>query len=373
MDIQQRIGSILQEQGYEKYQACPNEKEVYARCEQRIVCVVEVISVSGGKSNDGMQQKTEPSREHQFHSIPDTEELAQHFVCSVGNVHILHLMICDQVTGSLKETNDPFCWIIDTTTNRLLIYENRTPDFYGLRRFIEQGLAEEVSQPFYSEQNMRTARMDSDSQEEISEVKERLRKIPVTVTLLISNVILFLLCAFWPDAAAILYGMGMLQATAVLEQGELWRVITCMFLHADTAHLFSNMIMLFFVGEIIERIMGSLPYLLLYLLSGIAGNLLSMAWDVAYGASGMSLGASGAVFGVMGAMLLLVLAQRHRMHKEVVFRIALGVGCCLYSGFTTAGINNAAHVGGMIGGFVCCGIWLLYKKQKQRRIGCKGK
>ena len=365
MDIQRKIACILQEQGYEKWQTYLSGNAVYVRFEQRIICAVAVFTAFRAEGDEETQ--SESQKVQSCNDVMDAaEEIAQRFHCSKGDVHILSLIICDRVTRSLREAEDPYCWIIDRTANKLLVYEDRASDFYGLRRVIEQGLTEEDVQSSTSGLNKRT--ISPESQKLYSETVERLRKVPVTVALLITNVIIFLLCAFWPDTAAILYGTGMLQASAVLQQGEYWRAITSMFLHADTAHLFSNMIMLLFVGEGIERIMGSLHYLLLYLLSGLLGNALSLAIDVAHGANGMSLGASGAVFGVMGAMLLLVFVQRRRFQKEVVLRVALGVGCCLYNGFVTAGINNAAHVGGMAGGFLCCGIWLLCKRKNQRRV-----
>lgn len=383
MDAEQRIGYILQEEGYREYRGNSPAETVYVRAEQRTICAVEVISVTcEGKAEEisapeeerGRQAQRDDQESRNRQSTADTAwgtasdtahdtaaELAQRFQCNKEDVHLLRLLVCGYVTKSLREEGDPFCWIIDKSTNRLLIYEDRAPDFYGLRRVIEHGLAEEEMPP--SGYGQTKEMISADSRNMYGEIREQLRKIPVTAALVIVNVVLFLLCAFWPAAAVILYGLGMLQAPAVLQQGEYWRVITSMFLHADTAHLFSNMIMLLFVGESIERIMGSRYYLLLYLLSGVLGNVFSMTLDVMQGASSMSLGASGAVFGVMGAMLLLVLVQRRRLQKEVVFRVALGVGCCLYNGFVTAGINNAAHVGGMVGGLICCGIWLLYNKK----------
>lgn len=362
MDIQQRVSYVLQGKGYEKYREYTSERAVYLRRDQRGLCAVEIFSLSGEESDGRIPQETLKNQE--IHGAMDiTEELAQRFQCTRGDVHILHLVICDHVTGSLRESEDPLCWIIDKSVNRLLVYENRIQDFYGLRYVIEQELSEEGSQWYGFEQQKGTVLTDGrKTYSEVIEVIEKIRKIPVTAILLVINVVIFLLCAFWTDAAAVFYGIGMLQASAVLGHGEYWRVITSIFLHADTAHLFSNMIMLLFVGESIERIMGSLPYLLLYLTSGVLGNVLSLTFDVIRGENGMSLGASGAVFGVMGAMLLLVFAQRRRLHKEVVLRVALGIGCCLYNGFVTTGINNAAHVGGMAGGIICFGLWLLFKK-----------
>ncbi|MBO5504177.1 MAG: rhomboid family intramembrane serine protease, partial [Lachnospiraceae bacterium] len=103
---------------------------------------------------------------------------------------------------------------------------------------------------------------------------------------------------FYGPAARFFYEEGTLVGYAVAEQGEYWRIVTSMFLHAGTDHIFSNMLILYFVGIEMERRFGHLRMLLLYFASGIAGNLLSLAAELRMHEVWRSLGASGAVFGV---------------------------------------------------------------------------
>ena len=138
---------------------------------------------------------------------------------------------------------------------------------------------------------------------------------------------------------------------SIVEDGSYYRLITSMFLHVDTGHLFNNMIILYFVGEIVEKRMGHLPYAILYFLSGIAGGVLSMGYELLSGNYTSSVGASGAVFGVEGALLLLVLLHHGRLESVTLGKLVFVIVFSLYCGFTSTDVNNAAHIGGVLMGF----------------------
>ena len=135
---------------------------------------------------------------------------------------------------------------------------------------------------------------------------------------------------------------------------DYYRLVTSMFLHGDIEHLFSNMLILFFVGANIEHDLGHIPYLLLYFFSGIVGNLASTAYDAATMEFIPSIGASGAVFGVMGAVVIVVLFGRKNLRKgsNLIMRLGLMIVLSIYNGFTASNIDNAAHIGGLLGGIL---------------------
>lgn len=149
-----------------------------------------------------------------------------------------------------------------------------------------------------------------------------------------------------------------------LGQGEWYRLLTSMFLHWNVEHLFSNMIVLYYVGAIVERKIGPFPYVALYLLSGIAGNIFSLGYELLTNSYGSSAGASGAVFGVEGALLFLVMAHRGKLESMTAGRVAFAIAFSLYCGFTSAGVNNAAHVGGVLMGFTVAAVIVVCKKIK---------
>lgn len=137
----------------------------------------------------------------------------------------------------------------------------------------------------------------------------------------------------------------------VLVVGEYPRIIWSMFLHGSISHIFNNMVILFFLGAMIEKEVGHIRYTMLYFLSGIGGNLLSLFWKVRTGDPSGSIGASGAVFGLDGVMLSMVLFYDRKLENATPLRVMLMIVYSLYSGFTGQNIDNAAHVGGLLTGF----------------------
>ena len=185
----------------------------------------------------------------------------------------------------------------------------------------------------------------------------------VRVALVAVNVIVFLICEFTGNA---LYAAGRLTAYHVLQEGEYGRLLWAMFLHGDIRHLFNNMLLVFFLGAMLEKEVGHIPYAIIYFLSGLGGNLLSLWSKILTGNMAGSIGASGAVYGLDGLLLALVLFSGRQMENVTMPRVLVMIAYSLYSGFTGSNIDNAAHVGGLITGFlagtVCC--FLMRRKQR---------
>ena len=145
---------------------------------------------------------------------------------------------------------------------------------------------------------------------------------------------------------------GRMDVQSVLFRGEYWRIVTAMFLHGSVDHLFSNMLVLFFLGAMIEQEIGHICYGIVYLLSGIGGNLVSLYMKLVSFNTAASLGASGVVFGMDGVLLALVLFSNRKLQNISAPRVFLMIALSLYSGFVGSHIDNAAHVGGLVTGFV---------------------
>jgi rhomboid protease GluP len=181
--------------------------------------------------------------------------------------------------------------------------------------------------------------------------------VSVTSVLLALNVAIFVLMLAWgidpmqPSLASLIqWGANYGPKTT---QGEWWRMFTCMFLHIGVLHLLFNMIALWNVGGFMERLLGSTGFLVLYLLAGLLGSVASVAWNPFV----VSAGASGAIFGLYGGLLAFLV--RHRGLQEHAFLAALRtntlafIGYNVVYGFIVPGIDMAAHLGGLAGGFVC--------------------
>lgn len=131
--------------------------------------------------------------------------------------------------------------------------------------------------------------------------------------------------------------------------GQWWRLVTSMFLHGGLMHIVGNMFGLFFVGLYLEPVLGKAKYLFAYMVTGIVGSITSIWWHVAT----VSVGASGAIFGLFGVFLSLLLLKvfPEEVKKQMLITTLVLVGYNLVFGLT-GGIDNAAHMGGLVSGLL---------------------
>ena len=179
----------------------------------------------------------------------------------------------------------------------------------------------------------------------------------VTFTLIGLNVALFVLelatGGQLNGTGSWIYEKGVLVSTAVdssgqvvgVAQGEWWRLITATFLHYGLIHLGMNMLVLWFIGPPLEEYFGHGRYLLVYIVSGLAGSAGALIWSP----DTLTVGASGAIWGIMGAALVLEARRIWVFGGQamglVIFNLAFT--------FLVPGISIGGHIGGLIGGGVC--------------------
>ncbi len=144
---------------------------------------------------------------------------------------------------------------------------------------------------------------------------------------------------------------GALFTPYVIINGQLYRIFTSMFLHFGVEHIGSNMISLYALGPYVEHYFGHMLFIVLYIFSGLCGNMATMLYEGMTGNLTVSCGASGAIFGLLSVFLLFAFNERLRRIfpvRRVFFAILLS----LTSGLTDPSINFMAHFGGFIGGLV---------------------
>ncbi len=147
----------------------------------------------------------------------------------------------------------------------------------------------------------------------------------------------------------IVTGLG-IKDDVLIRAGQLWRLITPVFLHASILHIGFNMYALFIFGRGIETRYGHSRFILLYFLSGYAGNVMSFLLT-----TNQSLGASTAIFGLISAEAVFLLQNRTLLGKQVnraLFNLAYIAAINLFIGFTTSSVDNWGHIGGMLGGLL---------------------
>lgn len=348
-----QLENLLTEQGFCKMSSNLPEFSFFFRRENAYVNVLHVIDyrpelyITEDQYVHIKEKIVEFFREKGFHEV-----------------HILSLLIGADIEKAKRLCgNDSFCWLIDSVKNRLMIYENQTADFYGMKGILENFLNSIPETTFAEQQNTYEPVNTGNTESK----KNYLRSYWANILLVAANVILFILCTF---AGELVYNIGDFSVMDLIQKGEWYRMITSMFLHAGIGHLVSNMLILYYIGNVVEKRIGHLPYLLLYFMSGLVGNVFSAGYELITNRYVSSIGASGAVFGVEGALLMLALIYRGKFAEVTAGRIAFSIAFSLYCGFTSSNVDNAAHVGGLCMGFLMAGIfWLLTPGEKKKQKG----
>ena len=181
----------------------------------------------------------------------------------------------------------------------------------------------------------------------------------ITYGLIIVNIIIFLLCNIntnYISSLVLFNNIG----------NEYYRLFTAAFTHYDIFHLIFNMYALYIVGSQIESFFGKTKYVIIYLISAFASSLLSMVF---LSSNSVSLGASGAIFGLFGALLYFGYHYRIYLGNVLKSQIIPLVIFNLALGFLVSGIDNAAHIGGLVGGILTTmALGIKYKSSKSEKI-----
>ncbi len=176
----------------------------------------------------------------------------------------------------------------------------------------------------------------------------------VTVALIVINVIVFFLLEFMGQTESAVFMMehGAMYPPYIMEKGEYWRLFTATFMHFGFGHLLNNMVMLGAAGQMLEKALGKVKYLILYLAAGVGGCVLSYLEMIHSGEYAVSAGASGSVFGIVGALAWILIVHKGKYEtltgKGMIGMIIL----CLYYGVSEGNIDNWGHIGGLIVGFI---------------------
>ena len=180
------------------------------------------------------------------------------------------------------------------------------------------------------------------------------RNAPVTDFLILVNVLVFLYVALHGGLRddEVLLRLGASYTPYLTEKHEYWRLLTAAFLHFGIRHLGNNMFVLFVTGDSLEHALGHVKYLIFSLFSAVGASAASLAVEVAMGQKVLSAGASGAVFAVLGGLIWVLIRNSGRFEEFRIRNLLFFSGMMLLSGFFTEGVDNAAHAGGLLVGFL---------------------
>ena len=362
--IEDKLGIRLINSGFRRMDSNVGGIYLFYRDDDSDIKIISVINMQAG---------IELTDEQYRHIL---RQVKASFAVGLKRINLLNIFFAAQpekVKRLCAEATEDSHWIIDCSANRLIIYETQADDFFGLKAVIEELLAREQEAglpyegltPDFAGASIRQRRPSW------GERSRTLQISPVNLVVVLINVVVFIVFQ-----STHLFGgknqvieAGGLSWYLVKEAGQVYRIISSMFLHADISHLFNNMLLLLFIGSILERVAGKVRYLIIYFASGIIAAISSMGYNMLreYGKVmneriAISIGASGAIFGVVGSILFIIIVSRGRLEYIGFRQIVLFIILSLYNGFANAQIDQAAHIGGFLAGFVLTA--LLYSVKK---------
>lgn len=230
---------------------------------------------------------------------------------------------------------------IEDLNNYDFIKEN-FPDINKNTNFKEEGM--ELFFKITQDLNKKSVE-ESKSVEKIFKIKKPI----ITYFIIALNVLIFLLMYILGDGStdiSTLIKFGANYRGSIINH-EYYRLVTCAFIHIGILHLIFNSYALYVIGVQLESYFGKIKYIIIYLFSAIAASLMSIIFS-----DSISAGASGAIFGLLGSLLYFGYHYRVYLGGVLKSQIIPLILINLIFGFTMSGIDNAAHIGGLIGGFL---------------------
>ncbi len=409
------LNSCMMEKGFKKIKVNVENICVYFRDMEQEIYLLTVYKSSTG------QEFTKD----QFRNIQS--QIYNNYNNTGQMLHFLTIIYTDNMDKAREMSGmDNNVWYLDNRNRRLIIYENHRDDFLGLQREIDdilykinnetpgyrtdtdtgsysaggnyggnsnygagENYASRVSygangnngvgghfratgsnENYYQDTGTGSGRNDEgyqyrNNQERTYERRNKGHVFTITNLLILINALVFLIMEIWGSTNDIYYMLdkGALYWPAMEVSREYYRFFTYMFLHFGLDHLVNNMLVLFFIGDKLERIVGKVKYLCIYFVSGLLAGIASLGYNMLKNNYVVSAGASGAIFGVVGAMAFIVLINKGRIKDISTRQMVVFVLLSLYGGLTSQGIDNAAHIGGLLSGAVLAAV--LYRIQKR--------
>lgn len=339
--MRQQIDLFFTNAGYHKLYSNKEEIVVYFENQIQFLSVIMLLDLE-----EGMALFSDTYRYVRQQIIRQFKEKG------FEDVHLLTLLISrDAASAGEIIKDEPFAWVVDALARRLLVPEGHVEDFYGLKSSIEECIRHGGDDT--------ALELEGNAKGDWLFILRN--KAFVSYAVVILNFVIFTACIFGGDA---FYEFGTMYPREVIGEGRWYQLVVSMFFHASAQHIFGNMLLLYLLGDIVELRLGHVRYLVLYLLAGIGGNLLSLLYSFLQADAVGSLGASGAIYGVVGAFLWILICNKGRIGNVLLPRALFMFGYSLYLGFTSTHVDNAAHVGGLFAGFLLAVV--LYQKERRK-------
>lgn len=301
-------------------------------------------------SMDAHADKADPDRRYEVLEVRVKSLFNQKYYRDVR----LHMIVVTDNTDFFRRTavmNTSF-WILDDRTGRLIVYENQPDDFAGARRLIEGYIPEKDDT-----HHMQSRRFSGS-------IYHPDRVLTASNVFVILNLLVYLYTASQGDVLDADYLLKCGGLIAPLTSETLYTLLSYSFIHAGFSHLIGNMLSLYFLGNIVERYIGMLRYIALYV-AGIFGSAAMILIDCSINENyhTVYVGASGAIYGLLGAFVVMVITDK-RIRKmftlnDIIFYLIITVSVAT----TMKNVAHWGHIGGFITGVTFMTIYTIYVKK----------
>lgn len=337
--MQQYMLQIIEHLGKKGYKKLnPDSNNVYGRAEDDAIYVVVLGSSRNLKAEN---------------LIKFNKQIRQDLEISGKRIRILNLLLTpngmfdDDINAIIDRMDN--VWLFSEDYGKLYIFENQPVDFDGLQSVLEKEIYEEKDHFII-----------------------RLKKMfgVITPILVLINVLVYIAYVYTKDS----YGFSYLEEKLtdnlqyVLVEKQYYRIVTSIFFHFSLTHLLSNMVVLIALGARAENLIGKVGYICAYLFCGIIASVCSIVSCYMGNFYDYAGGASGAICGLMGILIVFAFFGKGKISdislKDLIFLSVITI----LNGYVSEGIDNAAHVGGLIAGLFV-GVLCAYICSKKKNSG----
>ncbi len=320
----------------EKYQVIPTDSErvhMFASFVGNNLYLINVIQLTDVYQFD-------PHRFEDYKKITEN----QFRDVNASKLILLNLMVTDQMDEVYDKINyvpdlEQFLidinWLVDIKHKALIIPNKQINQMIGLENKLTEVLEGRWSPRQHS-------------------IVEKKKPSFITFFLIAVNILIWIYMEYKGGSTRndLLIQFGAMDSYRTFVQGQYWRLFTSMFLHIGAAHLFYNCFGLYIFGTRIEKVTKWYQFVLIYLLSGLMGGLFSLTSAVLTHTLKIAAGASGGIYGLMGGLLAFNIKTRRNIGGLTSATLVIMLISGIVYGVVNQGIDNLAHLGGFIGGFV---------------------
>jgi len=240
-------------------------------------------------------------------------------------------------------------WFVDITNKELIIPKEYPDKILNIEK--------EIKRLFNPSENVV-------KQKEKYKLEYKSSKTTITYILILINLVVWITMTIAGGStdSDVLIKFGAMETNKIIINHQYFRLFTSMFIHIGFSHLMYNMLSLYIFGSRIERFLGIKNFIDIYIISGIMGSLSSLMASAVMGKVIIAAGASSAIFGIEGAAFALALKSEKNIGQLSAYTIFIIMATGLLMGYVMPNVDNYAHVGGLVTGFLLT-LKVIYQKK----------